>query len=573
MLSKSRFAYVAIVIGVISLLWLQLVLLVIKNGATAQQQALLTNKSITEASPSRGIFYDRNGVKLTNNTSSYKLVLKTDDRALRQEVSQILSRAELESIESFVKTPGGFQSKSYLTSAEKILLATNLTSEQLDQIKLEESVLRSYPYLEVAHVIGYVGKVNEADLALGYKSGDLVGKFGLELLLENKLKGLSQQSLPGLAEESLAGQDVVLTIDIVWQKMLSSVLATEVERNQALGGAAIIINKNNGEVVASVNSPTFNPNLFVLGIADKDYQQLLNDPRAPLVDKVFNWQASPGSTIKPLVTFSLLKNNTINPETRYYSAGCMALGSGKFCEIDSKRLGSLKLHDAIVRSSNIYFCNAAIKLSQEKGIETLISDLSELGLGEKTSWASGSATGVVGGPAYKQQFYKQGWFDGDTCNTSIGQGFVLVSPSQLAFALAALTNGGNLYAPRVVRSVGTEGQGSSIVRKISIDGADKSFIESAMQQVVYNYRGSAYSLSKLPRNLNLKAKTGSAEVSEYVNGTQKVGTHSWVVVEYDYAGQQYVLVVFQRFGGRSYKTLPTVERFLRCLSSGQQVCS
>jgi penicillin-binding protein 2 len=554
-------------------------LVIIFNSKEARVQALVTDKSITVKEPPRGLFYDRNQQRLVVNGVGYYIdILKTEFDSVVKESANLIARPEIAAVENYRETATSYRGESLISPAEKILLTNNLSPQLLNAVKFIENDLREYTYpLEFAHILGYTGKVNDNDIKQGYAINDFVGKYGLEKLYQDELKGLSVKSISSEYQnthtESLPGNSIVLTLDAQWQKWLYQITKEESDKNGTQGAAAIIINKNNGDIATLVNYPSFDPNQFSIGISAKDYQTLLNDSRQPLLNKVVGWQASPGSTFKLFVTYSLMKNNVVSRTSVVNSQGCIKLGAANFCEIDRKRLGNVNIVDAIYRSSNIYFCQNLLKYSQQLGIDNFIEDLKLFGLAQKSaSPFADEIPGMIVSPKYKLDKLNERWFDGDTCNMAIGQGYTLVTPMQLAYSMAALTNGGYLYKPNLLKEVRTaageikqRGQ-ANLVRRIDISQSTKEIIELGTYKTVRDARGSAYQLSRLPQSLNLHAKTGSTEASEVINGVRLQGTHSWLALSFENNGQEYMMIIFLRFGGRSSKTLPIAEQFFHCLN-------
>lgn len=558
----------SIVYVVFTLLALFTFLVYFDDKPSAQVEAEVSEFLSNTVSAPRGLFYDRDGNRLVANTYNYKVVI--DDQLSDDEISLITSKiSEILNVTD--------SDDIYVNNNERIRLISQLSDESQKYVTFFRSESRHYYYpYEFAHVLGYTSAVMSEDLDHGYDINDRIGRYALERSFEDRLRGLKVKDFSSpssiLDNDVLPGNDIVLTIDADWQKSLYDALEDSANKNNARGAAAIIVNANTGEIISSVNYPSFNPNAFVDGISSSNYQSLVDDARKPLLDKVVGLQAAPGSTFKLFAAYSLLKNSVISPYQAYLSEGCMNIGESRFCEIDQTYLGYVDMRSAIARSSNIYFCKTLLALDRSLGVDTWTKDVESFGFGSSTgSVFNSEAKGNVASREYKQRTFGVRWFDGDTCNSAIGQGMTLVTPIQLAYGFSAIANGGRLYEPRVVdRILDSNGSlveefDSEIVREIEISQDIYDVLMNSMKLTISDSRGSARSLSDLPSSLNLRVKTGSTEATEIINGIRVEGTHSWVTAIFDYKGETYTMIVHQQFGGRSFQALPVVENFLRCL--------
>jgi penicillin-binding protein 2 len=570
-----------LLIVLIAVLLVNVIALPFNNYANASVAAALTAKGVDSKTPARGLFYDRNDKRLVSNLLSYNLLVNADAYAgIRLRVGQILGRPELTTKDGVRVSEQELRLPHVLSNDDKIKLISQLEQNEIEKIRLIEIPQRYYEYpQELAHIIGYTALASETDINNGYSADDQVGRYGLEKLFEQELKGIKVNDYASkygtISNQYLAGNNIFLTINADWQKQLYKILSYEADVNSALGAAAVVIEADTGDIVSLVNYPSFNPTAFASGISQVDYDKLVNDPRQPILNKAVAWQAPPGSTFKLFSTYSLLKNDAIVPANRVNSTGCMPLSrNAKFCEIDNRPLGSVNLVDALYRSSNIYFCQSMLKLDAKVGIETVINDVKVFGFGSKlNSQFTEEIPGLIAAKDYKRRVFNDSWFDGDSCNMAIGQGYTLVTPLQLAYGVNTLMNGGRLLQPNLVKFVkDTSGtvvaQGTNkVISTITIPDQTKQILEQAMRLTVDNPRGSAYLLSRQPKEFNLRVKTGSTEAKEVIQGKLKQGTHSWVVMLFDYQGRTYTMVVFQRFGGRSSRSLQTINKFLSCVSN------
>lgn len=521
----------------------------------------------------RGIFYDRDGNKLVVNQAIYKLTTKSNltEKDI-DEIYEILSEySDVEEINLNISTK---VLASGLNTNEVIDLQNKLNS--LDtEIVLDIERYYLYPF-ELAHVLGYMGEANDSDVQNGYKINDKLGKFGLELSLEEDLKGLDGKKFTAInSNEEISyvpGYNIFLTINLTWQRSLYKLLSAQVDALNAEAGAIVITDISNGDILAYVSYPSFNSNLFNDGISSQDYSSLINDPRKPLLDKVIGLQAPPGSTFKIATAYALLQEKIIDENTHVFSDRCMQLGNYPFCEFGRYFIGDLEITRALTRSSNIFFCDGMLRLENSGlGYESYFNQVKELGFGQKTGIdLQSELPGLLPSPEFKMKYYNENWFFGDSCNTSIGQGMVLATPLQMTMAVATIYNGGNYYKPNLISKI-LDQQGNvvkddfvEVVRKVSLDQKTRDLIMSGMKLAVTSSEGTAYNfLHDMPGNFT--SKTGSAEAYRTVNGELQAGVHGWEVGTFEYEGKTFAFTAHINFGGGGWNVMPVVRNFAGCL--------
>jgi penicillin-binding protein 2 len=522
----------------------------------------------------RGVFYDRNGVQLVQNEVVYDLYLNKQgwltlkpeqQSSALQLLTQQLSLTKDELNASIVKIPnhqfGKVHSNIDLTQAVK--LEEFITKDKLWQLK--PRYIRSYPYGALySQIIGYTGLDDY---------GEQTGKYRLEQLLNTYLVGKSGVQVDGVTNKQTAaraGHNVYLTIDHQWQAALYKILSQKVDQVGGQAGAVSIVDIKTGELISYVSYPSFNPNQIERGISNAQHQVLVNDGRKPLVDKVIGIQASTGSTFKIFTAYNLLENSGITSATRIQSTGCMRLGDARFCEFGRRRLGKLDITTALARSSNIFFCQTLGEMQKSIGVNKIVDTYARFGFGQRTGLGfTDELAGVLPTPQYKQQSFKQGWFLGDTCNLSIGQGMFVATPLQMTTATAALFNQGKLWQPVLWNKVlSQEGeviqtQAAQIKQEIPLSQTTASLINSGMDKVAHMPGGTAYNVLKhVPGNL--RVKTGSAEAVD-IRGADQV--HSWLVATFDYQGKTYAMTGHIYFGGGGWHLNPVLRDFMHCLHS------
>ncbi len=552
------------------------------QAETGTQSLLIAKQNATfqsEVPPPRGLFYDVNGKRLVSNKNGYYVAVQS---SITQEEYIYLSKE----LFSLGKTVSAYE-ETQKQGSDRVVLVAGLTADQavllqskLPEIGLEVGTIPIRSYLfpkQMSQILGYTGPVSEEDINNGYGYQDRVGKQGLESVLEERLKGIKGKEVSlGLTREiysALPGENIVLTINIDWQRALYKLLGNQVESLGANVGAAAIVDIETGDLAAYASYPSFDSNDFVQGISSEKYTEYVTDPRKPLIDKLIGLQAPPGSTFKLVSAFANLEKGTIDADTRVFSTGCMPLGNREFCEYGKYHLGELDITTALARSSNTFFCEGTLKLVNEYGMEEYQQLANQLGIGVKTGIdLPGELSGIMPSPKYKLDTFGEGWFAGDSCNTSIGQGMVLVTPLQMLMMTSTIANGGKYYKPNLIKEIQDqegnviESDFQQLEREVQIDQKTRDFILEGMNGSVSYPNGTAYRvLNGAPGNP--KAKTGSAEAVEFVDGEIRSRVHGWVVGTFEYQNRTYAYVVHVHYGGGGWNATPVVRDFLGCLYS------
>ncbi|HKU13721.1 MAG TPA: penicillin-binding protein 2 [Steroidobacteraceae bacterium] len=429
--------------------------------------------------PNRGLILDRSGLPLATNAPSYQLELTReqvpDIDATLVGLAQLglLDNADFPTLKKDIRSRRIFEAvpvKLQLTEEELARFAAR--RYQFPGVEIRPRLTRYYPLgASSVHAIGYVGAISEEDektLDLNeYAGTTLTGKSGVERAYEKELHGRAgvQQLLVNAQgrtverigkdavklerREPVAGNDLFLTIDLKVQQV-----AEEALRGQR--AAAVAIDPTNGDVIAFVSTPAFDPNLFARGLSRPQYLALTEDPDRPMYDRALRGVYPPGSTVKPLFAIAALESGVVTPhDTRFCRGMWSAPGYGR-ARRDWKPggHGTVDMRRALATSCDIYFFDIARLM----GIDRIAGVVSKFGLGAPTGIdIEGERTGIVPSTEWKKRAYKkpefQVWFPGDTISVGIGQGQMLVTPLQLANAIAALANRGQRYKPRLVRAV------------------------------------------------------------------------------------------------------------------------
>ena len=598
---KSIFLYI-ITFAIFVFLFLNLFQLQIVEGSRNFLIANKINQSTIRVIPPRGLIYDENGKKLAYNAPSYSVYVKPgefkaeDEAMLLAKVADILQVDKDELLQTY-KTKAYVQDeagKEKRKTNERITLRSDLSFDQylglitaLDDLKgvyVNVEPVREYLYGSyLAHILGYVGDPDQNDLEQGIYSESRVGKIGIEKSYDQYLRGtegiqvkekaaFSGQESTYTATEAKSGDNVFLTINLDWQRKLQDIMTAQLNQVNAFASAGVIMNSRTGEVKALVSIPGYDNNLFAKGISASDYNRLAADIKQPFFNRAIALQLPPGSVWKIIGATAVLEEKVVTETTEKLSNRCLDLpGKIRFCEADAGYLGWVNIIEALSKSSNLYFCQVAIDLqNQRKGIYTLKDYADRYGLGQVTGIdIPGEAKGTMASPEFKRQLYNEPWYVGDLCNTIIGQGLVTVTPLQMTVVTAAIKNGGNVLTPRLVSRV--ENQDGDVVqsfssqtRNINVSENTLRIIKEGMRQTVT--AGTAGVLKDSPGNVI--AKTGSSDAGQYINGKYISGAHSWVVGCFDYQGENYCFTVMQQWGGRGYKTVPIMKKFINCVYSG-----
>jgi len=490
---------------------------------------------ILPIAPIRGLIYDRNGILLAQNIPSFSLQIipertkDTNKTILELKKLIAISDDEITRFNKLRKKKRRFEGitlRYRLNPVEQAKIAVNL--DRFPGVKIEAELTRQYPKGNLAsHAIGYMGRINEQELTRldksRYSATKHIGKVGVERSYEDILhgevgfkrvetnsQGRILASTPEVEPEP--GKDLYMTIDIKVQETAEQAFL-ESENN----GALVAIDPNNGEVLAFVSMPTFNPNLFVNGIDRKSYKLLSTSPERPLFNRALRGQYPPGSTIKPFIALAGLENNLVTGHEEINCPGYYRLKKDdrKYRDWKKQGHGKTDMSKAIVQSCDVYFYDLALQLK----IDRMYEYLARFGLGKTTGIdIRGEAPGLLPSKAWKRKAYNLPWFPGETLITGIGQGFMLTTPLQLSYITATLSNDGKMYKPRIIHAISEPGIDEITLQKPRYVGiVDKKnpahwkSITDAMVDVVHSVYGTARGIN---RELSYKAagKTGTAQV-------------------------------------------------------------
>jgi penicillin-binding protein 2 len=480
--------------------------------------------------PTRGMIYDRHGKVLAENMPSYSLelipeqIIDMDATLSRLQKLLAIPDEKIEQYQKLRKRQKRFVSTPLLLSMNDEELAKfAVVRPYFPGVDIHTRLVRHYPYSDLAaHVIGYVSRINEAELKelplAEYRGSTHIGKLGVESSYETELHGktgyaeietnVQARLLNTLNEVSPdPGANLYLTLDIDLQKMAYDALGT-------FNGAVVAIDIKTGGVLVFVSRPGFDPNPFVVGIANDAYQALQSSENQPLYNRALRGLYPPGSTIKPFIALAGLEYEAINPQQRLNCPGYYQLPGVSHQYRDWKKggHGSVDLSRAITESCDVYFYRLASML----GIDHMHSFLQKFGFGEKSGIdLIGEKTGLLPSREWKLAQKKQAWYPGETLITGIGQGYHQVTPLQLARATATLANHGNVVTPFLVdKIVGAQGvrPGPEIHKDvIPLKPENVNTVIEGMINVVHSAHGTAKGINT-NIDYQIAGKTGTAQV-------------------------------------------------------------
>lgn len=481
--------------------------------------------------PARGLIQDRNGKLIAGNEQNYRVVItrenagKTDD-----DVQQVLNRLShiipmtAEDLSDALKALKRNSAFVPITVADRVSwedfskIAVNAPA--LPGVTPEVGLSRVYPRdSDFAHIVGYVGPVSEKDLAALENPDPLlripkfqIGKIGVEKWMEDTLRGSAgtkriEVNAVGRVmreldrEEGVKGKDLRLTIDADVQNFVQARLGDE-------SAACVVIEVNTGDIIAAVSSPSFDPNLFVRGISQTDYSALTEHDHRPLANKVVQGAYPPGSTFKMVTALAALEADAVNVNSSVRCPGYLEVGGRKFHCWKRGGHGKVDLQRSLAESCDVYFYDTAMKV----GIDKIAEMGRKLGLGQRHDLPMSAITdGSMPDKAWKLENHKAEWVIGDTINASIGQGYVLASPLQLAVMTARIASG-KMVAPRIIHSINDQPVEIAPAESLGLEGSKLRAVQMGMFEVMNGAQGTAKSSRIVDDTMRMCGKTGTAQV-------------------------------------------------------------
>jgi penicillin-binding protein 2 len=548
----------------------------------------------------RGVIYDRNLKPLVYNIANFLLYFIPADlpsdpkmkQAIINRLAEILKITPQEITEklAYIK-PKSLESYQPLFIIDNIpyeeAMSIYLEQEKMPGVQLSNQTRRQYqlPSLSLSHILGYTGKINQQELdesGKDYSLIDYIGKTGLESFWESELRGQNgkkQVEVDALGKEKriisespvVNGYNLRLSIDAVAQAKLEEILTKQLERLKLEKGVAIVLNPNNGEIIAMVSLPTFDNNMFARGITQTEYSNLVNQPANPLFMSAVSGEYPPGSTIKPLVLVAALQEGVVDGNTSFLSLGGIRVGEWFFPDWKAGGHGLTNARKAIAESVNTYFyyIGGGFNDFVGLGIDRMVSYFEKFGLGQQTGIdLPQEATGFLPSKEWKLETKGERWYIGDTYHIAIGQGDLLVTPLQMAYYTAFFANGGKLYRPHLVKTILTSDDkvfsetDTGPVKENMFDPKNIQIVREGMRQTVTD--GSAHSLTSL--SVTSAGKTGTAQWS-----SQKP-PHAWFTGWAPYDNPQVTITVLVDQGEEgSAAATPVAREFLQWYFTEHQI--
>jgi penicillin-binding protein 2 len=552
--SARRIAVLAAVFtGALGLLGLRLWQVQVLQGAYYDQLAQGNRLRINRLPAPRGLILDRRGIPLVTNRPSFSVAVLPMVVGDRSRVVSVLSRLlgipEAEIRAKLRAAPPFALVRIRRDVGIRVLTTLEEWRTDLRGVAVIADPLRSYPYGTLAaHVLGYLGEISGPELERlrpwGYEMGDLIGKAGVERQYDRLLRGEDGEQVVEVdaagrplrvfrQQEGRPGNTVVLTLDLRLQEAAERALG-------ARPGAVVAMDPRTGEILAMASWPSYDPNLFAVGISPEAWRRISGDRRTPLVNRALATAYEPGSVFKVVTGLAALRTRAADAGSTFFCPGSLTLGGRVFRDLRAH--GRVSFRSGVAQSCNVMFWQLGLRV----GPIPLAQMARSLGFGERTGVdLPGEVEGIVPTPEYKRQVFGEPWYPGDTLNMAIGQGFTLVTPLQVARMMAAVANGGQVLQPRLLRSVlSPEGMvlytsKPVVVRRLSLPPEVWAAIRGGLVAVVEEGTGRAAAVE----GVRVAGKTGSAE-------TPRGRPHAWFAGYAPAEDPRLVVVVLVEHGAR-----------------------
>ncbi|HLH04458.1 MAG TPA: penicillin-binding protein 2 [Bryobacteraceae bacterium] len=525
----------------------------------------------------RGKILDRDGRVIVDNKASYSLLLNRDE-IKPEHLRPIADELQLDYADLTTKI-------RRMSSRPQIIIKDQLTRDEMAWVESHQDA-HTYPEMQVvrawrrqypqdgfaAHVTGYVGEISEAELNapqfIDRNQGDIIGKDGLEKEYDSTLRGVDGQQRVLVdnmgrerqmenAREAVPGKDLRTTLDLDLQAVAE--LAMQDKR-----GAVVALDPRNGEVLAMVSRPTFDPNKFTGRISRKDWDEMANDPHKPLLNRAIQAQLAPGSTFKPIMAIAGLETGVVDPETQFHcSGGASFYGHYYACHLKGGH-GNISLHRAIAQSCDVYFYNVGNRL----GIDRIAHYADIAGIGRRTGIDLPNETqGTMPSTKWKMRVARQKWYAGETISVAIGQGAVTVSPLQIVAALGGLGERGRWYQPHLVY-----GEHAKLLRQGNFKPENLEQVISGMYGVVNE--GGTGRAAYIP-GIKISGKTGTAQLAatERTKGAKKgnaLANNAWFVAFAPTEKPEIAVVALFENAEESYNAVPIVRDVIKAYFDKKQ---
>ena len=542
------------ILAVFSLLFLRLVYLQVIKGDEYRRLSKTNCVRLKSIKSSRGLIYDRNNRLLVDNRPAFDLTIVLEDaKPLKETVSHLAMLID----EPYEELMDSIEKAGKAAFYRPLTLMRDISRDQLAIVEAHQFDLpgiyidieptRHYIYKKTAaHLLGYLGQINRKELASGkypnVRTGDSIGRYGVEKSFEPFLQGkrggrqvevdVNGRVIKILKTvEPVPGNDLYLTLDLDLQRRAEELMG---ERD----GAVVAIDPANGDVLVMASTPSFDQNDFIGGISTKKWRALMEDPGRPMNNKAIQAEYPPASTYKIITALAGLEEKVIDRYSTSYCPGYYKFGNRRYHCWAKHGHGEIDVVDALAQSCDVFFYQTGEKL----GVDALAQYAAGAGLGRATGIRlAHERAGLIPTAAWKKRRFKEPWQAGETLSISIGQGFDLVTPLQMAVFMAAVGNGGTLYKPRIVSAI-KETKGTiiqaiepEITGGLPASKENLDIVKNGLLKVVHGDRGTARRIRI--KGLEIAGKTGTAQVFSRKAGekfeNEKLGRtlqdHAWFV--------------------------------------------
>ncbi|WP_455243555.1 penicillin-binding protein 2 [Petrachloros mirabilis] len=532
---------------VVALLGLRLWHLQIREGPYYRDLSENNRTRSVILEPARGLIYDRNGVLLANNVPSFNLYVSFEDvrdrGALIDRLTELIG-LDPEVVKKKLSVRGSKQLPRKIKDRLTLREATLIESHRLELpgVMIQVESQRNYPMgVTASHVMGYVGEVSAEQLEkpefAELHQGSIVGQYGVEKFFDQIVRGQAGQKsveVDALGHEKRTvevdqprpGDDLYLTIDARLQKVSEELLGEE-------AGAIIALDPTTGDILAMASRPAFDPNVLSRELTGKQWAEIVQDEGRPLNNRASQGQYPPGSTFKVLMAAAALESNTMSPSSTVFCSGGYQFGRRVNRDWKAGGHGYVDLREALIHSCDVYFYT----VGQRMGIDTMASFAQMFGLGQETGIELPSErVGIVPSTEWKERVKHEEWYPGETISAAIGQGYVTVTPLQMASAIGTVANNGVMYRPRLVRAIldrttGNQQELPAVPKQtLNLKPATLKLIREALADVVTEGTATRAKSSIV----TIAGKTGTAQTAALRTGPEedipkKLRDHAWFV--------------------------------------------
>ncbi len=589
-LSARIAAMVGIVLVAFTLIVARLWFLQVVLGPKMRMESESNRTRLVRVPSARGVVYDRRGEILIDNRPSFDVVFVPEDAGSPADRKATLHRLATLLGESDAQLHERLRAPSKRPAYEGIVVRRDLEWDDVVRVETHQLELpgvslqvvprRTYPFGPLAaHLFGYVGEVSDKELQnldqTTVRSGDVVGKSSLEKAWDVELRGVpgeEQVEVDALGRRTrvldetadVPGDTLTLTIDRDLQQTAEDALGDR-------SGAIVALDPRNGEILAMVSHPSYDPNQFARGLGREESRALMQNPAKPLVNRAVQGQFAPGSTFKVAVAAGALEAGIANVHSGVACSGGTQFGNHYFRCWRKGGHGHVDLHEAIVQSCDVFFYTYGPRL----GIDAMARYVRSLGLGLLTGvQLDHEKSGTIPDSDWKMRRFKQPWYPGETLSVAIGQGYVTATPLQMANLAATIANGGTRYRPHYVQRVDSPDGGirktidPEVVGHAEISPANLAIVREAMRDVVMTDRGTGKK-ARIP-GVTIAGKTGTAQVvkmgeRERSNkGARATRDHAWFIAFAPYENPEIAIacIVENAGGGGGAIAAPTVRQVL-----------